>query len=56
MKRQYNKWKNSYYENLNVLYNIFLYEFKNINHTNKTEWNTPEHFDIFCKYIYAESE
>ena len=56
MKNQYNKWKISYYENLITLYNIFLYEFKVLDHINKIKWNSTEHFDIFCKYIYDKSE
>ena len=56
MKSEYKKWKVEYSQNLDNLYDIFLKSFKGLDYINKTKWNTFEHFDIFCKYIYDKSE
>jgi len=56
MKRQYKKWKVEYSQNLDNLYDIFLKSFKDVEIINKTKWNTFEHFDIFCKFIYGKSK
>ena len=52
MKRKYKSWKNHHYSDLVMLYKMLGNKFKNIKYISKTEWESIELFDKFCKLIY----